>query len=136
LFLTVCSAIVACQPVQAAAVSVVIITATRGPTAAVVPQGSGPDISGFPTAVPVDSNAPTETPYPTTDFQSDSIPTDTLQAPAGPAALAFDFGTQTPYPTLSWRPAPYPVPLSIRPEDHFWFSRPIASNAKSSERRT
>jgi murein DD-endopeptidase MepM/ murein hydrolase activator NlpD len=121
-------AIVACEPVQVAAVPVVIITATRGPTAAPVVQSSGPDIASFPTAAQVDNNAPTDTPYPTTDFQSDIIPSDT-PAPAQTSALAFDFGTQTPFPTLSWRPAPYPVPLSIRPEDHFWFSRPIASNA-------
>jgi murein DD-endopeptidase MepM/ murein hydrolase activator NlpD len=31
------------------------------------------------------------------------------------------------YPVSAWRPPPYPVPLAIRPEDHFYFSRPIPS---------
>jgi murein DD-endopeptidase MepM/ murein hydrolase activator NlpD len=26
-----------------------------------------------------------------------------------------------------WRPPPYPVPWSLRPEDHFYFARPIPS---------
>lgn len=122
-------AIVACDSAQAAVVPVIIVTATRGPTAvAAVSTNNGPDISAFPTAANVANTGPTETPYPTTDFQNNSIPTDT-PPPSTVGALSFDFGTQTPYPTLSWRPAPYPVPLSIRPEDHFWFSRPIASNA-------
>lgn len=70
-------------------------------------------------------NLPTATPYPTTDFSSVAVnPTADLSDP-----LRFNFGTQTAEPTLSWRPPPYPVPLSIRPEDHFWFARPIASNA-------
>lgn len=28
---------------------------------------------------------------------------------------------------LAWRPPPYPVPWSLRPEDHFFFGRPIPS---------
>jgi murein DD-endopeptidase MepM/ murein hydrolase activator NlpD len=30
-------------------------------------------------------------------------------------------------PFLNWRPPPYPPPLQLRPEDHFWLGRPIAS---------
>jgi len=35
----------------------------------------------------------------------------------------------TPFPdaVADWRPPPYPVPWSLRPEDHFYFSRPIPS---------
>ncbi len=45
--------------------------------------------------------------------------------------LRFDFSTYTPVPTLDWRPPPMPVPVSIRPEDHFWFARPLASDTVS-----
>lgn len=30
-------------------------------------------------------------------------------------------------PQSDWRPGPYPVPWALRPEDHFFFSRPIES---------
>jgi murein DD-endopeptidase MepM/ murein hydrolase activator NlpD len=30
-------------------------------------------------------------------------------------------------PVLAWRPPPYPAPWSLRPEDHFFFARPIPS---------
>ncbi len=118
----------ACAPVQAAVVPVVIVTATRGPTSAASNNGQAQATVAFQNAGAQGNNQPTDTPYPTTDFQNDSVPTAAALAPAN-TPLAFDFGVQTPYPTLSWRPAPYPVPLSVRPEDHFWFSRPIASNA-------
>jgi murein DD-endopeptidase MepM/ murein hydrolase activator NlpD len=82
----------------------------------------------------------TATPYPTTDFQTSggdvaptnaiiSDPPTTVASPLPTDPIRFDFGTYTPVPTLSWRPPPLPVPVSIRPEDHFWFARPIASNA-------
>jgi len=32
-----------------------------------------------------------------------------------------------PNPVSAWRPPPYPVPLAIRPTDHFYFVRPIPS---------
>ncbi len=67
----------------------------------------------------------TATPYPTTDFLGVAT-TANIKATE---PLRFNFGTQTPAPTLNWRPPPYRVPVSIRPEDHFWFARPIASNA-------
>lgn len=118
----------ACSPAPAAVVPLLIITATSGPTPA--PVDTGPATAVFSSGPTAGANpAGTATPYPTTDFQSTVIPTGTPSVPPPATVLAFDFGTQTPYPTLSWRPAPYPVPLSVRPEDHFWFSRPIASNA-------
>lgn len=45
--------------------------------------------------------------------------------------LRFDFSTYTPVPTLDWRPPSMQVPVSIRPEDHFWFARPLASDTVS-----
>ena len=45
--------------------------------------------------------------------------------PAAPRALVFP--TVLPEPESSWRPPPYPVPWAIKPEDHFFFARPIPS---------
>jgi len=105
-----------------AAVPVVFVTATLPPT----PAGQTTQAFSAPESIPPIATA---TPYPTTDFiNSSGRPTATLPPPTFDA-LSFNFGTVTPAATLSWRPPPMPVPVSIRPEDHFWFSRPIASNA-------
>ena len=42
-----------------------------------------------------------------------------------------DFSEFEPAPTFEWRPPPAPVPLSLRPEDHFWLLPPIASDIGS-----
>lgn len=114
--------IVSCASAPAV-VPPIIVTATLPPTA---PEQSA-DVSGG--SDPAAPFGPTATPYPTTDFiNSNGAPTATALLPTF-EPLRFDFGTITPAPTLSWRPPPMQVPVSIRPEDHFWFSRPIASNA-------
>ena len=41
--------------------------------------------------------------------------------------LRFEFPGGGANPVLAWRPPPYPVPWSLRPEDHFFFARPIPS---------
>lgn len=116
--------IAACASARAAA-PVIVITATLPPTSAT--PGQSTDVFGG--SGPVAVGGPTATPFPTTDFISaNGAPTATLTLPTI-EPLRFDFGTITPAPTLSWRPPPMQVPVSIRPEDHFWFSRPIASNA-------
>jgi murein DD-endopeptidase MepM/ murein hydrolase activator NlpD len=119
----------ACGPAQPAVASVIIVTATLPPT----PEPNVVDDTALAvianSSAPTFESGPTATPYPTTDFQSNIGATAASFASPTTTAIAFDFGTQTPFPTLSWRPAPYPVPLSVRPEDHFWFIRPIASNA-------
>ncbi len=33
--------------------------------------------------------------------------------------------------TVEWRPPPLPVPLSLHPDDHYWLSRPIASDRRN-----
>lgn len=56
-------------------------------------------------------------------------------APTLPASTPFPTGLPTLVPipinedpiSLNWRPPSYPVPLQLRPEDHFWLARPIAS---------
>ncbi len=44
-----------------------------------------------------------------------------------PLRLAFSPPDAVPEPV--WRPPPYPVPWSLRPEDHFWLARPIGSDS-------
>lgn len=46
--------------------------------------------------------------------------------PAAPQPVIFP--TAVPEPDLGWRPPPYPVPWALQPQDHFYFSRPIASD--------
>lgn len=41
--------------------------------------------------------------------------------------LVVQLPTSSPVSDLDWRPPPYPVPLAIRPEDHFYFNRPVPS---------
>ncbi|MBI3177785.1 MAG: M23 family metallopeptidase [Chloroflexi bacterium] len=107
-----------CAVAPAAPQIIVIVPPTSRATAAIAAPASSD--------TPLAPAGPTVTPYPTTDFQNNNglpvtVPTT--------APLQINFGTQTPAPTLNWRPPPMPVPVSIRPEDHFWFARPIASNA-------
>ncbi|MBI3361787.1 MAG: M23 family metallopeptidase [Chloroflexi bacterium] len=42
--------------------------------------------------------------------------------------LRFVFPTPGPLPVSGWRPPQVQVPLSLRPEDHYWFARPIAAD--------
>ncbi len=39
----------------------------------------------------------------------------------------FFFPTLAAVPVSAWRPPPYPVPWALRPQDHFYFIRPIPS---------
>ena len=44
--------------------------------------------------------------------------------------MRFSFPTVIAYPTpRNWRPPLAPIPLSVKPQDHFWFNRPIASDS-------
>jgi murein DD-endopeptidase MepM/ murein hydrolase activator NlpD len=52
-----------------------------------------------------------------------AVPTVSTEDP-----LRFVFPTSGPAPVSGWRPPQMPVPLSLRPEDHFWFARPIAAD--------
>ncbi len=52
---------------------------------------------------------------------------ETLSAKATPTIAQLTFPPAKISPALAWRPPPYPVPWSIRDEDHFYFARPIPS---------
>ena len=49
--------------------------------------------------------------------------------PLEPAATQsiVDLPEAAPNPVSDWRPPPYPIPLAIRPTDHFYFARPVPS---------
>lgn len=47
--------------------------------------------------------------------------------PARPTPLVFDLPGNSVHAISAWRPPSYPVPWVIRPEDHFYFARPIPS---------
>jgi murein DD-endopeptidase MepM/ murein hydrolase activator NlpD len=42
-------------------------------------------------------------------------------------AFPFIFPESSPEPELEWRPPPYKAPLALRPEDHYFLTRPIPS---------
>lgn len=50
------------------------------------------------------------------------------QANAGEAPLRFTFPTPVPAPVSLWRPPLYDTPWALGPNDHFYFSRPIAAD--------
>ncbi len=52
----------------------------------------------------------------------------TPDAPA-PSVLPLEFGELALDPVSAWRPPPYAAPLALRPEDHFYFLRPIPSGS-------
>jgi murein DD-endopeptidase MepM/ murein hydrolase activator NlpD len=54
-----------------------------------------------------------------------------IETPAVPhdaQPLRFTFPTPIPNPETSWRPPLYKVPLALSPNDHFYFTRPIAAD--------
>ena len=68
------------------------------------------------------------TPSPTAPFRSRGTPlpesTITANAPRG-NPIHLTFPSPVPPPDSAWRPPLYPVPWALRPQDHFFFSRPI-----------
>jgi murein DD-endopeptidase MepM/ murein hydrolase activator NlpD len=103
-------------------------------------------VSGACGSLPVAAGSPTEPPTPTEPAvllstpSSQSAPDAALEAvslspaataegyaPPRPTPLQFVFPTTGPSPVSAWRPPPYPVPWALRPEDHFFFARPIPS---------
>ena len=100
--------------------------APRTPVSIVITQRPAVTVKPVSTIVPLATLDPFNgSPTPSlVDLSSGSQPNINSSDP-----FRINFGTQTAVPTLAWRPPPVPVPLSVRPEDHFWFARPIASNA-------
>ena len=80
------------------------------------PTTTSPEIilpSDLPTAI--------ATPTPTID------PVDELLSDLEATPVRFVYPTPIPNSGPDWRPPPYDVPLALRPEDHFYFKRPIPS---------
>ena len=82
------------------------------------------------TATPWRAAPPTEAPPPVvptvlSTYAAVALPTINVQNP-----LRWTFPTQVVFNTPeNWRPPLVGVPISIRPEDHFWFMRPIGSDS-------
>jgi len=79
--------------------------------------------------------APPATPAPSDVMTDEALPpatatqvaaTQVLVLPAATLAQ-IEFPTPGPNPVSAWRPPPYPVPRAVRPDDHFYFLRPIPS---------
>jgi murein DD-endopeptidase MepM/ murein hydrolase activator NlpD len=74
----------------------------------------------------------TDTPSPTLEIlPSATVQVDPLVSPpagSSSASLRFVFPTPRPAPVSAWRPALYDVPWAITPNDHFYFTRPIAAD--------
>jgi len=64
-------------------------------------------------------------------FQTpDGTGAERLVQPTAVVPLQFVFPTPIAYaPPANWRPPVLSVPLAVRPQDHFWFARPIASDS-------
>lgn len=88
------------------------------------PQGSHPSqVSAFGPVTPTTATIevePTHTPVAERSRRLEAV------VPAAPQPVTFP--TAVPEPDMGWRPPPYPVPWALQPQDHFYFSRPIASD--------
>jgi murein DD-endopeptidase MepM/ murein hydrolase activator NlpD len=74
---------------------------------------------------PATAVTPTEGPTPVVSVVTEPAPE--LATPAPAPSQRFTFPTPGVGPVSAWRPPPYPAPWSIRPSDHFYFTRPIPS---------
>jgi murein DD-endopeptidase MepM/ murein hydrolase activator NlpD len=84
------------------------------------------------TSETVQNDIPTSSPYPTENATSTPIiptahPIDQLLENLQETPVRFVVPTQIANSGPDWRPPPYQPPLALRPEDHFYFARPIPS---------
>jgi murein DD-endopeptidase MepM/ murein hydrolase activator NlpD len=77
--------------------------------------------------------APTAAPAATAPAPDQTVeaadPTATALQPTAAAVGPAPMRSPTAFPAIvsEWRPPPYPAPWALRPEDHFYFSRPVPS---------
>jgi murein DD-endopeptidase MepM/ murein hydrolase activator NlpD len=82
--------------------------------------------------VPVHEEQSTSTPIPTQEITAipttpTTDPIDELLEDLQATPVRFVVPTQVTNSAPDWRPPPYQPPLALRPEDHFYFARPIPS---------
>lgn len=119
------SACAAPAPLPLIATEALSAAATPGPE--IAPEVPAP-ASASPTA-PLVIPPPAEPPPIVPTLWPDALP---VAVPTFNAAdpLRFTFPTPIVFNTpVNWRPPVAGVPLAVRPEDHFWFARPIASDS-------
>ena len=59
---------------------------------------------------------------------NDLVEEEQIPPTAAPDPFRFEFPEAKPEPVSVWRPPLYPVPWALTPNDHFYFSRPIAAD--------
>jgi murein DD-endopeptidase MepM/ murein hydrolase activator NlpD len=88
---------------------------------------------GAPTELPVEPAASVEPPIEPTATAPAPVNWETVVAAtpelAAPTPLPLEFSQASVDLVSGWRPPPYDVPLALRPEDHFYFLRPIPSGS-------
>ncbi len=84
---------------------------TAAPAGPVTPT---PEAAASPTALFHSQGSAAPSPQPLPD-----------QPQVGGNPIALVFPTPAPPPDSAWRPPLYPVPWALRPQDHFFFTRPI-----------
>ena len=105
--------------------SFLIFLAACSPAPTPVPASPAPIVATSTPALVVPTNTPPLLATLRPDYLRVAVPTINPDDP-----LRFTWPTPIVFPTpLNWRPPVQAVPISIRPEDHFWFARPIASDS-------
>ena len=123
LFLTACSS----TPTPPAA-EIIVPTVAE---AAVALTATPTDIPLIPTNSPV---PPLLSPTFTPTFTPSPIPVGAAVDPnilRSTATATIPPNVTPPTPEFVWRPPTMPVPLSIHPDDHYWFARPIPSGSRN-----
>ena len=113
--------------------------APRTPPIATAAAVTPPPAAAEPTAETTTLLPSTEVPAPTAAPLPTHTPVPPIVEGEAPVVIATASGDVFPtfvFPTpvvpvvpTHWRPPVMGVPLSVRPEDHFWFARPIASDS-------
>lgn len=98
-----------------------------GILAACAPSNNAPVLSlaktTLPTATPLISGLPVNTPAVVLQQTPTPVP-----AYHDPNPLVLTFPTPASAPVSLWRPPLYPAPWALNPNDHFYFTRPIAAD--------
>jgi murein DD-endopeptidase MepM/ murein hydrolase activator NlpD len=84
-----------------------------------------------PASTQIDEPVDTATPVPTAVLVTELVNTVPIQETlptAAPDPFRFVFPETQPEPVSAWRPPLHPIPWAPTPNDHFYFSRPIAAD--------
>lgn len=108
-------------PIVAARVIDTLSPPTQEPTSILAPTALP-----APTSTPLPAWEPIQQPEPTA-IPDQQVALEPVIQPT-PDALILDLPDSSGQQDPGWRPALYPIPWAARPEDHFYFNRPILAN--------